>query len=158
MGNKKYSKNNIYNNDFYLDTYDAKLEKLIYKNIIAEEIVNNMCESFDDDASNKYQQQIITLKRIEKHIENTKKENQKILNILNKLEDELSDEDYMRIDKEQWMNRHRYMYFNEFTQVLNEIKDYVPCLIEGQTEYYNLQGYNMNPKLIKLDKKYKYSI
>jgi hypothetical protein len=54
------------------------------------------------------------------------------------------------------MNKNIYTY--KFTEVFNEIKEYVPCLFEGQTEFYNLQGYSMNPKLIELDKKYKCNI
>ena len=51
------------------------------------------------------------------------------------------------------MNKHKYTYYYEFVQVLNEIKDYVPYLIEGKSDFYKLQGYKMNPKLIKLDNK-----
>jgi len=155
MANKKYIKKNIYNDDFYLDTYDNKLEKLIYKYVIADEIVDNICDynDYNYDIQEKYNKRLVSLKRVEKHINDTSKKQIKIIDTLNKLDEEMSDDKYFRIEKEQWMNKHKYTYYYEFLQVLNEIKDYVPYLIEGKSDFYKLQGYEMNPKLIKLDNK-----
>ena len=162
---EKYNKTikHLLNDDFYLDIYDTKLDTLEYKNKFYENQIEDIEDNVDYtniyDINDIYSQQTIISNKLTKYKQNKEYYQKNINYISDNLEKNMTDDEYIRFEKKQWMVKHQYMYANEFLKLLNEIKDYVPLLIEGKTEFLKLQGYTIDPKLSYFDKKiskYKY--
>jgi hypothetical protein len=163
----KYNKTikHLLNDDFYLDIQDRKLDRLESKS----KLYNNQIEDIEDidnidyincinniyDINDIYSQQAILSNKLTKYKQKKEYNKKNIKYISKNLEKDMSDNDYNRFEKEQWMVKHQYMYEYEFTQLLHEIKDYVPLLIEGKTDFLKLQGYTIDPKLSYFDNKNK---
>jgi len=156
---EKYNKTikHLLNDDFYLDIYDTKLDTLEDKNKFYENQIEDIEANVDYtniyDINDIYSQQTIISNKLTKYKQNKEYYQKNIKYISDNLEKNMTDDEYIRFEKKQWMIKHQYMYANEFTKLLNEIKDYVPLLIEGKTEFLKLQGYTIDPKLSYFDKK-----
>ncbi len=90
-----------------------------------------------------------TTAALEKFVTSEESTKEHARKVAESFEEEMTDEQYEKFKMKQFEIKH----FDKFYLVLKEIKDYVPMMIEGRTEFLKTMGLTMNQRLIDLDVK-----